>query len=397
MYLQKQISDGIFYVGVNDRTTDLFEVLWELPKGVSYNSYLIVDEKIVLIDTVDAAFSNVFIDKLDACLQGRAIDYLVINHMEPDHSASIKAVKNRWPNIKIVGNSKTFTMLNGYFGINENLVEVKEGSEICIGKRCLQFIMTPMVHWIETMMTYDKTEGILFSGDAFGCFGALNGAVLDCDMDTEMYFPEMERYYAGIVGKYGSPVQKAIEKLSNKQINMICSTHGPVWKQHVTKVIDCYNTLSLYKAKNSCVIIYGSMHGNTAKMAETIADSMAAAGLKHIIMHDLSRTAPSELLADVFRCKGLILGCPTYSNELFPPMSALLDKIKNREIKHRYYACFGSCSWAGTAKKKLEEFGEQMQFDSVYPAIEEKHAMKEENFEKFVEMGRAMATKLLED
>lgn len=396
MYLKKKISEDIYYVGVNDRQTGLFEGLWELPMGVSYNSYIILDEKNCLVDTVDAMFSEQFIEQVGELLAGKQLDYLVINHMEPDHSASVKAVRRRWPEVKIVGNAKTFAMLKGYFSIDDGLVEVKDGSNLELGKHKLEFYLTPMVHWIETMMTYESTTKTLFSGDAFGCFGALNGAVMDTDFDTRKYIPEMVRYYSAIVGKYGMPVQKAFQKLNGLSIDNVCSTHGPVWHIRISDVFALYNHLSLYNGKNGCVIVYGSMHGNTTRLAETIADSLAAEGVRNIVLHDLSKSSKSAILADLFSYKAMILGCPTYSNELFPPMSELLEMLRIRELKHRYYACFGTCSWAGAAAKKLTAFGEAMGYEQVYPAVEQKHAINEESFEKCVEIGKAMAAKLKE-
>lgn len=396
LYLRKNITEDIYYVGVNDRLTHLFEGLWELPKGVSYNSYLIMDDKTCLVDTVDAAFSETFVSCLQEHLDGRNLDYIVVNHMEPDHSASIKAVRRIWPDVKIVGNAKTFAMLKGYFGIDSGLEEVKDGSEIKLGKHKLQFYMTPMVHWIETMMTYETTTKTLFSGDAFGCFGALNGQVLDTGMDTRKYIPEMVRYYSAIVGKYGMPVQKAFQKLSGLQIETVCSTHGPVWRSRIADVLGLYNNLSLYNGKKGCVVVYGSMHGNTTRLAETVADSMAAEGVRDIVLHDLSASTKSAILADIFSYKGLVLGCPTYSNEIYPPMSELIEMLRIRELKNRYYACFGTCSWAGAAAKKLAQFGENMGFETVFPPVEQKHALDGTNFAQCVELGKAMAAKLSE-
>lgn len=394
MFLEKKISDDIYYVGVNDRVTHLFEGLWDLPMGVSYNSYLIKDEKTCLVDTVDALFSERFLDHLQELLGGRTLDYLVVNHMEPDHSASIKAVRRVWPGVQIVGNAKTFGMLKGFFGISDGLSEVKDGSTIALGRHTLRFVMTPMVHWIETMMTYDECSKTLFSGDAFGCFGALSGHVLDGGMDTRKYIPEMTRYYSAIVGKYGAPVQKAFQKLAGIEIDTICSTHGPVWRERKADVMALYNHLSLYNGKKGCVIAYGSMHGNTTLLAETVADSLAAEGVRDIILHDLSTARPSQVLADVFSYKGLILGCPTYCNELFPPMGELTEKIRQREVRGRLYGCFATNSWAPAASKRLAAFGEEMKFDCVYPVVAQQHALSEDGFEKCVQLGKAMAAAL---
>lgn len=394
MHIKKEIAEDIYYVGVNDRQKQLFEGLWELPHGVSYNSYLIVDEKVALVDTVDACYTELYIKKLESALEGRAIDYLIINHMEPDHSASIKAIRQMWPDVQIVGNAKTFKMLEGYFGITEGLLTIKENSELPLGKHNLRFVMTPMVHWIETMMTLETTTATLFSGDAFGSYGALNGAVVDEEMITDKYFPEMERYYTNIVGKYGMPVQKALAKFDDTHINMICSTHGPVWKKRIPEVLEVYNRLSKYEGKEGVVVLYASMYGNTEQMAEAIADGLARNGVKNIILHNVSVSTPSQMITDVFRYKGLIIGSPTYSNELFPGIKSILDKIQTRELKHRVYACFGSCSWAGVALKKLTLFGEEMNFDFVGAGVEEKHALKEEQYMACLELAKQMAEKI---
>ena len=394
MYIKKEIVDNIFYVGVNDRHKHLFEGLWELPAGVSYNSYLIVDDKVALIDTVDACYTELYVKKIEAILGDRTIDYVIINHMEPDHSASIRAIKQKYPNIKIVGNSKTFGMLEGYFGITDNLLEVKDNESLSLGSRTLRFYLTPMVHWIETMMTYEEKNKVLFSGDAFGCFGSLDGGVTDNQINTEKYWREMVRYYSNIVGKYGSPVQKALAKLSPLEIGTICSTHGPVWQKYVQKTIGIYNELSLYRAQKGVVIVYGSMYGNTEQMAETIADSLVANGIQNVVMHNASTTSPSVILADIFTYQGLIIGSPTYTNELFPPIEALLSKIKGRDIKGRYFGYFGSFSWAGVAIKKLACFAEETGFEVVCEGVEEKHALKAAKFQECVNLGAKMAENL---
>ncbi|MBP6230113.1 MAG: FprA family A-type flavoprotein [Paludibacteraceae bacterium] len=395
MYSKKLITNNIYYVGVNDRTKHLFESIWEIPAGVSYNSYLIVDEKVALVDTVDACYSDLFLSNLKSVLGDRKIDYLIINHMEPDHSASISAVKYVYPDIQIVGNAKTFGMLDGFFNINENLLEVKDEDTLSLGKTVLRFYLTPMVHWIETMMTYDETNKTLFAGDAFGCFGALDGGVLDSQINIEKFWPEMVRYYANIVGKYGMPVQRALKKLSNLDIQTICSTHGPVWQKHIQKTIGIYNDLSQYKAEKGVVVLYGSMYGNTEVMAEVIADTLVASGIQNVILHNVSKSTPSYMLADIFRYQGLIIGSPTYSNELFPMVESMLSKIKNRDIKNRFFAYFGSFSWAGVATKKLAAFAEQTGFEVVYEGgVEQKFALKQEKYLECVKLAENMAERL---
>jgi anaerobic nitric oxide reductase flavorubredoxin len=245
-----EIKDRIYYVGVNDRTKHLFENLWPLPKGISYNSYLIDDDKVALIDTVDICYSEVYFRKIKSALGDKPIDYLVVNHMEPDHSGSIRWLIRQYPEITIIGNSRTMDMLKGYYGITDNVLAIKDKDELNLGKNTLRFYLTPMIHWPETMMTYVPESKTLFSGDAFGTFGSLDGGVVDSLLNPDWYFDEMIRYYSNIVGKYGSPVQAALAKLSGIDIEVVCSTHGPVWteKENIDKVIALYDKLSKYEA-----------------------------------------------------------------------------------------------------------------------------------------------------
>ena len=390
----KEIANQIYYVGVNDRQKTLFENMWPLPYGVSYNAYLIVDEKTVLIDTVDVCYSDLFLKKVAEALQGRTLDYLIVNHMEPDHAGSIRLLRQQYPGVKIVGNTKTFGMLAGFHGITEGLYEVKEGDTVNTGVHQLSFYMAPMVHWPEVMVTYDATDKILFSADAFGTYGTLDGAVVDKDMDCSHYWDEMVRYYANIVGKYGNPVQRALQKLSALEIKTICSTHGPVWQEHVAKAVGIYDRLSRYEAEEGVVILYGSMYGHTEQMAEVIASALADQGVKRIVMHNVSKTPASYILADVFRYKGIIVGSPTYSNQLFPEVEAVLSKIELREVKNRLFGYFGSFSWAGAAVKRLAAFGEKMKWETVGTPAEQKQGMTAADHAACYALGKAMAEQL---
>ena len=389
-----EISRNIHYVGVNDRTKHLFEGLWPLPLGVSYNSYLIVDKSVVLIDTVDHCYTDLFFEKIKNILGERPIDYLVVNHMEPDHSASINDLCRVYPDIKIIGNSKTIGMIEGFYGIFDKFHEVKDGDRLPLGEKVLTFYMTPMVHWPETMMTYCEDDKILFSGDAFGCFGTLDGGIIDYQMNTEKYWDEMFRYYSNIVGKYGAPVQKALAKLSGIDIQIICSTHGPIWKEEIQKVISIYNKLSLYEGEHAGVIAYGSMYGNTEKMAEVIARELAAQGIKNIVMHNVSKSDMSYILRDIFKYKGLIIGSPTYTNELFPNIESLVSKLESRDMKNRVFGYFGSFSWAGAAVKRLSSFAERMKWDVTGNPVEMKQGITSEKIAQCQELAKAIATKL---
>ncbi|MDR1203574.1 MAG: FprA family A-type flavoprotein [Tannerellaceae bacterium] len=396
MYKLKEIATNVFYVGVNDRQKALFENLWPLPYGVSYNSYLIIDEKTVLVDTVDVCYSDIFLKKIADALNGRTLDYLVVNHMEPDHSGSIRLLRQQYPDVKIVGNSKTHGMLGGFHGITDGLLEVKEGESLPIGSRNLTFYMAPMVHWPEVMFTYDAKDKILFSADAFGTFGTLDGGIIDTEMNVEPFREEMIRYYSNIVGKYGSPVQKAIQKLSGLGIGTICSTHGPVWREHIKEAVSVYDRLSRYEGQDGVVVLYGSMYGNTEQMAEAIAYSLAENGIKHIVLHNASRSHASYILKDVFKYKGLIVGCPTYSGQLFPEIESALSKIEVREVKNRLFGYFGSFTWAGVAVKRLAEFAERMKWETVGIPVEQKQSLNAANYAGCLALGQAMAEKIKE-
>ena len=391
MFKNQQIAKDIFYVGVNDRQKHKFENMIPIPNGVSYNSYLITDEKTALVDTVDISFGDVFIDKIQSQLQDRPLDYLIINHMEPDHSGSIRILRKYYPEVIIVGNSKTLSMVDGFYGVTDKTLEVVDGQILSLGKHKLEFHFTPMVHWPETMMTYDQTEKVLFSGDAFGSFGTLDGSVMDENLDMNRYWDELASYYANIVGKYGSPVQKALKKLTPLDIDVICSTHGPVWKEYVSEVVDLYDRYSRYHAKNGVVIVYGSMYGNTELMAETVAQGVAEAGVKNIIIHNVSKSDSSVILRDIFKYKALIVGSPTYSNELYPEIESLLRKVEIRGVKNRVFGCFGSFTWASAAVKRLTTFVETMKWQSAKISVDEKQGLKAENYEACLELGRQVA------
>ena len=388
----KAVAKDIYYVGVNDRQKALFENLWPLPGGVSYNSYLIVDDKTVLVDTVDICYSDLFFKRVAKLLNGRKLDYLVVDHMEPDHAGSIRLLRQIYPDVKIIGNKQTFGMLAGYHGITDGLHEVKEGDTLDLGHHKLSFYMAPMVHWPEVMVTYEETEKVLFSADAFGTFGTLDGGVLDTDMDTDRFWSEMTRYYANIVGKYGGPVQRALKKLSGLEIQTICSTHGPVWTRQSGDVIALYDRLSRYEGLDGVTIVYGSMYGHTEQMAEDIATALSDGGVRHIAMHNVSKSHGSYILRDVFNYRGLIVGCPTYSGQLYPEVEMVLSEIKLREVKDRLFSYFGSFTWAGAAVKHLAAYAEAMKWEVVGTPVEQKQGISTE--EQCIALGQAMAERL---
>lgn len=394
------IEDDLYYIGVNDRTKNLFENLWPLPKGVSYNSYLLVDEKTALFDTVDVCYSDIFFHKLEIALNGKSLDYVIINHMEPDHSGSLGLLRNRFPNVQIVGNKRTAEMVQGFYGISDGVKIIEDGEKLSLGsKHKLIFNLTPMVHWPETMMTYDTYHKIIFSGDAFGTFGTLDGGITDAQLHPERYYDEMVRYYSNVVGKFGSPVQKALEKLNTLEIKYICSTHGPIWTldEQIKKVISIYDKLSRYEGDEGVVIAYGSMYGNTEQMAETVAYELAQQGIKEVILHNVSKRSHSYIIRDIFKYKGLIIGSPTYNNKLFPEVEYLISKIEGRDMKHRYFGYFGSFTWAGAAVKRLAQFASDSKFEVIGSPVEMKQAMNLNTYEDCVSLGKAMADRLKQD
>ncbi len=397
--MKTEITNGIHYVGVNDRRKHIFESLWPLPYGVSYNSYVIADEKVALVDTVEAEFFMQYLDNIRSVIGGRPIDYIIVNHMEPDHSGSLSLIKKYYPGAKIVGNRKTFDMMRGFYRVGDasDTLEVKDGDTLPLGRHTLAFTMVPMVHWPETMVTLDTSANVLFSGDAFGCFGALNGAYIDEGMNCGIYWDEMLRYYSNIVGKYGTPVQQALKKLAGVKIDYICSTHGPVWHEHIGRVIGMYDRLSRYEGADGLVIAYASMYGNTERAAEVMARAAAEAGMKDIVMHDVSRTHHSYIIADIFRYRALILGAPTYNNGMFPPMESLLGELAGRDMKNRLLGWFGSFSWAGKAMKGIGEWNDtRLHFEPVGTPVEIRQSLDEATAKACEELGKAVARRCLD-
>ncbi|MBR2065355.1 MAG: FprA family A-type flavoprotein [Bacteroidales bacterium] len=366
--MMKKISDRITYVGVNDDDKVLFEGLWPLPVGVSYNSYIVADEKVALIDTVEGGFEDEYIANIEQAIGDRNIDYLVVNHMEPDHSSLISYMQARYPGISIVANAKTLPMLKGYYGVpEEDVLVVAEGGELSLGSCTLKFYMAPMVHWPETMVTWLEEEGTLFSGDAFGTFGSIDEEVRDDEETFGQFRDEMMRYYACIVGKYGAPVQTALKKLADLQIKRICSTHGPVWEKSIDDVVALYDKMSRYEVERGVCIVYGSMYGNTAAAADALAMELEERGIPYAI-HDLAGNNAGELglsgaLRDVFRYDTIVVGSPTYNNGIYPPAESFMKALQARLIKGRRFYAFGSYTWAGASVRKLNEMAADMGFE----------------------------------
>ncbi len=388
-----RINDNVYYVGVNDRTKHRFEGLWPLPYGVSYNSYLIVDhDAIALVDTVDVAFFGEYIEKIKAVIADRPIDYLIINHMEPDHSGSIALIRKYYPGIKLVGNKKTMQMVQGFYDATaDGDVCVADGDTLTLGHHELKFYLTPMLHWPETMMTFDTTNGTLFSGDAFGCFGALNGHVIDTQMEVASYWAEMERYYACILGKFGAPVQAGLKKLANVPVKMICSTHGPVWTELIPQAIATYQRLATGQTEKGLVVCYGSMYGNTACMAEAVCEGAAEAGMKKIIVHNLSISDISQVLADIFRYKAIAIGSPTYNGGLFPVVDDLMRRLAGRNVGQHELALFGGFTWSSQAVKAMEAYNEKIKMHLVASPVEWKQGVTGNDLQSARQLGRMLA------
>ena len=318
--------------------------------------------------------------------------------MEPDHSGAIELIRKYYPEITIIGNKKTFGMMKGFYGIQENTLEVKNGDSLDLGSRKLQFVLTPMVHWPETMVTLDTTSNVLFSGDAFGCFGALNGGIIDSQINCDTFWLEMVRYYSNIVGKYGTPVQAALKKLAGVKIDYICSTHGPVWHEYIDKVIGMYDSMSKYETEPGLVICYGTMYGNTERAAEVIARAASEAGVKNIVMYNVSKTHHSYIIRDVFRYNALIVGAPTYNTGLYHEMDVLLAELANKDIKNHKLGWFGSYGWASKAVRKIKEWNDtRLHFEAVGEPVDICQSLNDETFKQCEELGKKMAEAILKD
>ena len=380
------ITDSILYVGVDDKTLDLFESQYIIPNGVSYNSYIILDEKVTVMDTVDARATDEWLANLETALAGRAVDYLVVSHMEPDHASNIKNLMDKYPNLKVVGNAKTFAMIPQFFDvdISDRTVAVKEGDTLCLGKHTLQFFMAPMVHWPEVMVTYEQTEKILFSADGFGKFGAL-----DAD---EAWTCEARRYYFNIVGKYGAQVQALLKKAATLDIQMICPLHGPILKEDLGYYISKYDIWSKYEPEDEGVFIaYASIHGNTAKAAKKLAEMLEEKGAKRVAIADLSRDDMAEAVEDAFRHSKLVVASSTYDGGLFPCMEDFLAHLKAKNYQKRTVAMIENGSWAPMAGKKMREYFEGMKAIEICdPVVTIKSTMKEDTLKVMEELAKEL-------
>ncbi|WP_418538709.1 FprA family A-type flavoprotein [Massilistercora timonensis] len=360
----RKVTEDILWVGCNDRRITLFENLFPVPKGVSYNSYLILDEKVTLMDTVDASATEQFFENLEAGLAGRSIDYLVVHHMEPDHAANIKLLLEKYPEIQVVASAKALQMIGQFFDLDLSgrSMEVKEGDTLSTGSHTFHFVAAPMVHWPEVLVSYDEKEKILFSADAFGTFGALNGTIFNDEVDFEReYLADARRYYANIVGKYGMQVQGLLKKAAGLDIQMICPLHGPIWRTDLGWFIDKYDKWSRYEPEEKAVVVlYGSIYGHTEQAVNALACALAEKGARNIAVYDVSRTHLSDLIGEIFRASHLVIACPTYNGGIYPPMENLLTDMKALSVQKRTVALMENGTWAAASGKQILKRLEEM-------------------------------------
>ena len=357
MHSTRKVTEDLIYVGGSDRRLSRFENLFPIPRGVSYNSYVLLDEKTVVMDTADDSISRQYLENVTYALGGRALDYLVVQHMEPDHCAMIDVLLRRYPDAKLVCSAKALSMLNQFYGLDakDRALVVAEGDKLSTGRHTLHFIMAPMVHWPEVMVTYDEVSRILFSADAFGTFGALAGNIFDDEISfDDIWMNDARRYYTNIVGKYGAQVQMLLKKASALDIEMICPLHGPIWRSNLGLLLEKYQKWSTYEPEDKAVMIaYASMYGNTENAANVLACLLAERGVKNIAMYDVSETDTSELVAESFRCSHLVLAAPTYNGGLYPRMESFLADVKALSLQKRTVALLENGTWAPVAAKHM--------------------------------------------
>ncbi len=382
MHCAKKVTDDLYWIGGSDRRLALFENVYPIPRGVSYNSYVLLDEKTVLLDTVDASISGLFFENLEYVLNGRTLDYLIVNHMEPDHCAVIGDVVRRYPDVKLVCNAKTVPMLKQFFNfpVEDRTVIVKEMDTLCTGKHTFAFVMAPMVHWPEAMVSYDTVDKILFSADGFGTFGAINGNLFADEVNFERdWLDDARRYFINIVGKYGVQVQNLLKKAATLEIKMICPLHGPVWRENLGWFIEKYDTWSSYKPEDQAVMIaYASIYGNTENAAEILASKLADKGVKNIAMYDVSVTDPSVIVSESFRCSHLVFAAPSYNGGIFTKMETVLSELKAHSLQNRTVAIMENGTWAPVAGRQMREiFASMKNIELLEEGVTIRSAVKE--------------------
>lgn len=386
------ISEAVKYIGADDTTLDLFESQYQIPNGVSYNSYVILDEKVAVMDTIDERKTDEWFANLENVLNGRTVDYLVISHLEPDHAANIKRAADKFPQAQLVLSAKAKAMLPQFFDIahlEERCLVVKEGDTLELGTHKLHFVMAPMVHWPEVMVTYDETDKVLFSADAFGTFGALNGNIFNDEIDFDRdWLDDARRYYTNIVGKYGGPVQTTLKKAAGLDISIICPLHGPIWRSNLGYILDKYNTWSSYEPEEKAVMIaYASMYGNTENLANILAAKLAEAGIHNIAVYDVSNTHVSTLISEAFRCSHIVLAAPTYNGNVYPVMENFLNDMKALAVQKRTVAVLDNGTWAATAGKQMaDKITEMKDMKIIEPKVSIKSSLKNEQLEQLDEL-----------
>ncbi|MDR1621484.1 MAG: FprA family A-type flavoprotein [Synergistaceae bacterium] len=391
MHKTLSVAKDTWWVGVNDYETDLFESLWPLPQGVAYNAYVVLGDKTAAIDTVKGPWFDDYFDKVTSALDGRPLDYLVVNHMEPDHAGVIGSLRCAYPDLQLIGNAKTLPLLREYHGIEEGVVQVKDGENLDLGGHLLAFYTIPMVHWPESMVTFDSATKVLFSNDAFGGYGAHEGGLFDDEKPRERWEGEMLRYYATIVARYSGMVQTALKKLSALDIAGIYPAHGTLFREDIGQAVELYDRWSKQETESGVVVAYGSMYGNTRRMAEAVCRGISEGGVKNVRLYDAARSDTSQILRDIWRYKGLVLlGC-TYNTLLFPAVDALCTKLINRMLKKRVLGIAGSYSWSKGALDALRAFADTVKLEKIGPEVEVFAAPTEADLEQCVELGKNMA------
>ena len=400
MHTIRKIQDDLVYVGGSDRRLSRFENLFPIPRGVSYNSYLLLDEKTVLFDTVDDSISRQFYENVSAALAGRPLDYLVVHHMEPDHCSMIVALLHRYPEAKIVCSAKALVMLAQFYAedMKERALVVAEGDKLSTGRHTLHFVMAPMVHWPEVMVTYDEPSKTLFSADAFGTFGALAGNIFDDELVFDsVWLNDARRYYTNIVGKYGAQVQALLKKAAALDIEMICPLHGPVWRGNLETMLEKYQKWSAYEPEDKGVMIaYATMYGSTENAANVLAGMLADKGVHNIAMYDVSGTDVSELVAESFRCSHLVLAAPTYNGGLQPRMEAFLHDLKARNLQNRTVALLENGTWAPVSGRHMKAILEGMKNMTVLEnTIALKSTLADSQYGALEELADTLAAQIL--
>lgn len=399
MHNTRQISPRLHYVGNSDRRLALFENVYPLPDGVSYNSYLITDDKTILLDCTDQAVSRQFFENIGYLLQDRPLDYLVIHHMEPDHSATVEELLLRYPDVTILGTARTRQMMHQFFHLESepSFIEVKDGDTLETENHCLNFITAPMVHWPEVMVSYDSTDKTLFSADAFGTFGALTGNIFADEFDfNHQMLDEARRYYFNIVGKYGAQVQLLLKKAAALEVNLLCPLHGPVWRQGIGEIVNLYNTWSSYTPElNSVLVIYGSIYGNTQNAAEILSGELAILGVRNMGMYDASKTDVSILLSECFKYHTIVFASSSYNAGLFSPMEHLLLELKAHNFQNRHVALVQNGSWAPSSMRCMKEILSQMKNLTILEEVADlRSSVGENNLTELKALAKALSETL---